>query len=498
MNWTLTHVFSLQYPPIFIESNLLEQRLGMEDEILNGMCELFDSYPVDFFRFRTPNDPGVDQAEEHPTYSRTGYAARLIHAILRNSNFSEIATHIGTNLIVGGSLSNNIYNRLKPFTRITHYERTFSLGSKAGYHKLMKEFAEKHGFPQFYPESYYLPEEKTQLEENFSTSKLWISKPGGGARGEGIKVIDQMPVITSGRKIIQKYIDNPMLINGLKFDLRFYVCVTSLDPLMIFVHQNGLVRLATENYNDNESVITNTSAHLTNFSINKKNSNFHTTNDMTEDGTGNKWTHEPFWPWLESQGFDPEDVKSKIDDAFVTVIMASRETFKKQNNHRLSFELFGFDVMFDSEGNIYILEVNVSPALGTSSNLDMYVKAPLVRDFFNIALIPKPSEEVGVIHDLLVQRDNEEVASYVNIAEYELSLSRLGGFRCVYPTLQRIQTHSQFIDVRSKADKCLEAWISKTPEEKAAYIQTNQPKFNKYIYDNSVEEINSEEEYEDD
>lgn len=83
------------------------------------------------------------------------------------------------------------------------------------------------------------------------------------------------------------YIQNPFLINNLKFDLRIYVLVTSINPLKIYIYEEGLTRFATEPYNIDKNDL-NVFTHLTNFSINKKNKNFFA--DVDNKGEGFKWS----------------------------------------------------------------------------------------------------------------------------------------------------------------------------------------------------------------
>lgn len=79
------------------------------------------------------------------------------------------------------------------------------------------------------------------------------------------------------------------MINGLKFDLRIYVLVTSYEPWRVYVYNDGLARFAVETY-DPALGKDKLYGHLTNFSLNKKNDKFVNNTQADMDDQGHKWS----------------------------------------------------------------------------------------------------------------------------------------------------------------------------------------------------------------
>lgn len=69
----------------------------------------------------------------------------------------------------------------------------------------------------------------------------------------------------------QAYVDDPMLIDELKFDVRLYVLIYGIHPLRIYLFDDGLARFATTPYESASSGgdVKNLFMHLTNYAINK-------------------------------------------------------------------------------------------------------------------------------------------------------------------------------------------------------------------------------------
>jgi len=94
---------------------------------------------------------------------------------------------------------------------------------------------------------------------------------------------------TSRKTLVQRYIRDPHLLDGYKYDLRVYVALTSVDPLRVFLYREGLVRLATEKYADGGADLSRRCMHLTNYSVNVKKAGFTMgASAVGEDGVGFK------------------------------------------------------------------------------------------------------------------------------------------------------------------------------------------------------------------
>lgn len=80
---------------------------------------------------------------------------------------------------------------------------------------------------------------------------------------------------------------------------------------------------------------------------------------------------------------------SRIYDVIIKTIITGEHyvlaALKKNGTHRNNcFELFGYDILIDSDLKPWLLEVNLSPSLATESPLDLTIKGNLLADTFNL------------------------------------------------------------------------------------------------------------------
>lgn len=107
-------------------------------------------------------------------------------------------------------------------------------------------------------------------------ARTYIVKPESMSQGKGIFLTRKIEDIDRTQHcVVQRYISKPYLIDGLKFDLRIYVLVASVDPLSVYIYHEGLARFCTEQYiMPNKDNMEDVCMHLTNYAINKDSDKF--------------------------------------------------------------------------------------------------------------------------------------------------------------------------------------------------------------------------------
>lgn len=190
--------------------------------------------------------------------------------------------------------------------------------------------------------------------------------------------------------MISKYIDNPLLIGGKKFDLRLYVLVTNYKPLKIWMYSKGFARFCNETYTTDVAEMDNMFVHLTNVAIQKY-------SDKYSDKHGGKWGLRSLKFYIESTF--GKDVMNKCFDGINNIIIQSIKSVQSViMNDKHCFEMYGYDVLLDSNCKPWLIEINASPSLTTTNEADKILKKKLIDDVFKI-VIPNQAESEKSLED---------------------------------------------------------------------------------------------------
>lgn len=206
----------------------------------------------------------------------------------------------------------------------------------------------------------------------------WIVKPNCSSRGVGVRLTDDMVELAAGKsegRVVQKYIERPLLVNGKKFDLRVWVLVTSWAPLVVWVFPGCLARFCSQPFSLSE--LGNKYRHLTNVSLNKS---------VVGVGGDITWSAEDIKEAIDAQfhqGFWDDEVWPNVVRTCALAFISAQGVIEQQDN---CFELFGCDVALDSLGHPWLLEVNTSPDLRHSTPSKKAITPTLVEDTMKIVV----------------------------------------------------------------------------------------------------------------
>jgi len=257
------------------------------------------------------------------------------------------------------------------------------------------------------------------LESSVNSTEIsWIHKKARESnQGYGVAIVDQTMAkkfITEYKNtqkcgkpgyIAQKYIKNPFLLNGHKFDFRVYLFIASMDPLLLFYH-DGFLRISIEKYDVNSS---ESWRHITNTGQAKKYFEYKkiTGSQKKEALKDQGWLFDKFMDYFVAQGYGSykwmeEYFKPTVKKMMFHLVRVNLDRLLK---HPRVFEVFGLDFMLDSNLNLKFIELNYDPGITSNQADKEKLNRKLLTDIVEIeyALEYNPS-----LLDELVEQSNFE------------------------------------------------------------------------------------------
>ncbi|XP_076987164.1 inactive polyglycylase TTLL10, partial [Tamandua tetradactyla] len=258
----------------------------------------------------------------------------------------------------------------------------------------------------FFPETYRLDikDEREAFFALFNETQMWICKPTASNQGKGIFLLRtrediaalqakapgledhpsylRAPFRGPQARVVQRYIQNPLLLEGKKFDVRSYLLIACAAPFMVFFG-HGYARLTLGLYDPHSDDL---SGHLTNQFMQKK---------------------SPLYVLLkEDTVWSMEHLNRYINDKFQSVKGLPRDwvftTFTNRMQRIMAhcflavrsklecklgyFDLIGCDFLIDENFKVWLLEMSSNPALHTNCTVLKEVVPGVVAETLDLAL----------------------------------------------------------------------------------------------------------------
>uniref|UniRef100_A0A7E4ZVL4 Tubulin polyglutamylase TTLL6 n=1 Tax=Panagrellus redivivus TaxID=6233 RepID=A0A7E4ZVL4_PANRE len=232
------------------------------------------------------------------------------------------------------------------------------------------------------PKAFALPSKKDAFEAyaNANPDLKWVQKSNAH---RGIKVVPKEQLdLTQKDTFVQHFVENPLLVDGRKFDIGIYTVITSISPLRVYIYDGDvLLRFCAKDYEpfDVEDV--------DKYVVGDDYTPLWEMPSLKDDFLINDYTFkESLDAHLRERDINPEQIWDQVREIIRQVFEAQNpfmiKSAEKYKNKRAYFELSRFDFVVDTNLKVYLMEANMSPNL--SSGHFAQNKALYEQVIFNI------------------------------------------------------------------------------------------------------------------
>lgn len=213
---------------------------------------------------------------------------------------------------------------LEPHPRVNFIPGSVSLTDKSELSKIDNEFI---------PRTFVLPNNRYLFLENARqrAGKLYIQRRG---KSMALRSPEKVDLKDDTDVSLQEYIDNPLLVDGYKFDLSVYAIVTSIDPLRIYMYKgDALFRFAPVKYhpfnmNNRDKYLISDSNYLSVWQIPALATYYNVSGLSMKDS---------FDAYLKKEGKTSQDLWSRVEDAIrITLLEAEQNMLATVSDSKIA------------------------------------------------------------------------------------------------------------------------------------------------------------------
>ena len=298
---------------------------------------------------------------------------------------------------------------LKNNQRVNHFPNSFELTRKdlmaKNLMKLSRELRKtgQEATVDFFPQTFVLPNDFIRFRQEMKGKNcVWIAKPVGGSQGMGIVFIqnEQEAVKfnnTNSAKfsaaetpedrmrytyVVQRYIANPFLVGGRKFDIRLYALVLSYSPLIVYIYRGGFCRFSSQPYTTKSF---DRDVHLTNIAV-------QTHSEAYNPRHGCKWdTHSLRTYFIHRYGSDATNTLFTAIQGIILNSLLSVLQAVIPDKH--CYELYGYDIMIADDLRPWLIEINASPSLDANTEDDYDMKFSMLNEMLDLVQMKQRKED---------------------------------------------------------------------------------------------------------
>lgn len=314
-----------------------------------------------------PSTQIADEKERKPTYwiYGSGGDGQWVHVnnVLKRLGFervteneSETADLLWAHDYPFTKLRSKMIN-LKPHQKVNHF-------AGCGYFTNKVDLATTK--LKYIPSAFKLPKDSEEFKEYSvrNPKKLFVVKHHQHRHIKIKKVTDIN--LSDNLTFIQEFIDDPLLVDGHKFDIGVYTIITSIDPLRVYIYYGDILfRYCSQKYHpfdpDNVDKYIVGDDYLPTWEIPSLSRYY---NGL---GYGMK---SSFDAYIRDKGSDPKKIWDQVEDAIRLALLNKepliKEILQRFRNKQNFFEMARFDLIVDAKLKVYLMEANMSPNLSSA------------------------------------------------------------------------------------------------------------------------------------